>query len=131
VLIEVDVHLDPFLPWTEQLKVLTYRLRQVLEQHPEAPLARACRPQGFPPFAEGRGHLGCPQRLRRVTDQLSKWTLPRQRRSPAAKRRAGRSELVSEINVSQPADPKVLRPSSLWDIYSATLASADRFRHAK
>jgi hypothetical protein len=48
VLIEVDFHLDPFLPWTEQLKVLTYRLRQVLEQHPEAPLARACRPQGFP-----------------------------------------------------------------------------------
>jgi AcrR family transcriptional regulator len=34
VLAEVDVHLDPSLAWTEQLKVLAQRLRQVLEHHP-------------------------------------------------------------------------------------------------
>jgi AcrR family transcriptional regulator len=34
VLAEVDVHLDPLLAWTEQLKVLAHRLRQVLEDHP-------------------------------------------------------------------------------------------------
>jgi TetR/AcrR family transcriptional regulator, tetracycline repressor protein len=34
VLAEVDVHLDPLLAWTEQLKVLAHRLRQVLEAHP-------------------------------------------------------------------------------------------------
>jgi AcrR family transcriptional regulator len=34
VLAEVDVHLDPSLAWTEQLKVLAHRLRQVLEDHP-------------------------------------------------------------------------------------------------
>jgi AcrR family transcriptional regulator len=34
VLAEVDVHLDPSQPWTEQLKVLAHRLRQVLEAHP-------------------------------------------------------------------------------------------------
>jgi AcrR family transcriptional regulator len=34
VLAEVDVHLDPSLGWTEQLKVLAHRLRQVLEAHP-------------------------------------------------------------------------------------------------
>jgi TetR/AcrR family tetracycline transcriptional repressor len=34
VLAEVDVHLDPSQPWTEQLKVLAHRLRQVLERHP-------------------------------------------------------------------------------------------------
>jgi AcrR family transcriptional regulator len=34
VLAEVDVHLDPSLAWTEQLKVLAHRLRQVLERHP-------------------------------------------------------------------------------------------------
>jgi AcrR family transcriptional regulator len=34
VLAEVDVHLDPSLGWTEQLKVLAHRLRQVLEDHP-------------------------------------------------------------------------------------------------
>src|SRR5215216_7193485 len=34
VLAEVDVHLDPSLAWTEQLKVLAHRLRQVLEAHP-------------------------------------------------------------------------------------------------
>src|SRR5215218_5042464 len=34
VLAEIDVHLDPSLPWTEQLKVLAHRLRQVLEAHP-------------------------------------------------------------------------------------------------
>jgi AcrR family transcriptional regulator len=34
VLAEVDVHTDPSLAWTEQLKVLAHRLRQVLEQHP-------------------------------------------------------------------------------------------------
>src|SRR4029450_11662368 len=35
VLAEVNVHLDPSLAWTEQLKVLAHRLRQVLEAHPE------------------------------------------------------------------------------------------------
>jgi AcrR family transcriptional regulator len=34
VLAEVDVHLDPSLAWTEQLKVLAQQLRQVLEDHP-------------------------------------------------------------------------------------------------
>jgi AcrR family transcriptional regulator len=34
VLAEVDVHLDPSLSWTEQLKVLARRLRRVLEDHP-------------------------------------------------------------------------------------------------
>jgi AcrR family transcriptional regulator len=34
VLAEVDFHLDPSLPWTEQLKLLAYRLREVLEAHP-------------------------------------------------------------------------------------------------
>jgi AcrR family transcriptional regulator len=34
VLAEVDVHLDPSLDWTDQLKVLAHRLRQVLEDHP-------------------------------------------------------------------------------------------------
>jgi AcrR family transcriptional regulator len=34
VLAEIDVHLDPALGWTEQLKVLAHRLRQVLEAHP-------------------------------------------------------------------------------------------------
>ena len=34
VLAEVDVNLGPTLPWTEQLKVLAHRLRQVLEAHP-------------------------------------------------------------------------------------------------
>jgi AcrR family transcriptional regulator len=34
VLAEVDLQLDPALGWTEQLKVLAHRLRQVLEDHP-------------------------------------------------------------------------------------------------
>ena len=34
VLAEVDVHLDHALGWTDQLKVLAHRLRQVLEAHP-------------------------------------------------------------------------------------------------
>jgi AcrR family transcriptional regulator len=34
VLAEVDGHLDPSLPWTEQLKVVAHRLRAVLEDHP-------------------------------------------------------------------------------------------------
>jgi TetR/AcrR family tetracycline transcriptional repressor len=34
VLAEVDVGLDPSLAWTEQLKLLAHRLRQVLEDHP-------------------------------------------------------------------------------------------------
>jgi AcrR family transcriptional regulator len=34
VLAEVDGHLDPSLAWTEQLKILAHRLRQVLEAHP-------------------------------------------------------------------------------------------------
>jgi AcrR family transcriptional regulator len=34
VLAEVDVHTDPSLAWTEQLKILATRLRQVLEDHP-------------------------------------------------------------------------------------------------
>jgi AcrR family transcriptional regulator len=34
VLAEVDVHTDPSLAWTEQLKVLAHRLRRVLERHP-------------------------------------------------------------------------------------------------
>ena len=34
VLAEVDLQLDPALGWSEQLKVLAHRLRQVLEAHP-------------------------------------------------------------------------------------------------
>jgi TetR/AcrR family tetracycline transcriptional repressor len=34
VLAEVDVHTDPSLAWTEQLKILATRLRQALEAHP-------------------------------------------------------------------------------------------------
>ena len=34
VLAEVDLDLDPALGWTEQLKALAHRLRQVLEAHP-------------------------------------------------------------------------------------------------
>jgi AcrR family transcriptional regulator len=34
VLAEVDVHIDPSLAWTEQLKVVAHRLRRVLERHP-------------------------------------------------------------------------------------------------
>jgi len=34
VLAEVDFHLDPSQPWTEQIKLLAQRLREVLEQHP-------------------------------------------------------------------------------------------------
>jgi AcrR family transcriptional regulator len=34
VLAEVDLHLDLSLGWTEQLKLLAHRLRQVLEDHP-------------------------------------------------------------------------------------------------
>jgi AcrR family transcriptional regulator len=34
VLAEVDLHLDPSLGWTDQLKVVAHRLRQVLEDHP-------------------------------------------------------------------------------------------------
>jgi AcrR family transcriptional regulator len=34
VLAEVDVHQDPSLGWTGQLKVLAHRLRKVLEDHP-------------------------------------------------------------------------------------------------
>jgi AcrR family transcriptional regulator len=34
VLAEVDFHTDPSLAWTDQLKILAQRLRQVLEAHP-------------------------------------------------------------------------------------------------
>jgi TetR/AcrR family tetracycline transcriptional repressor len=34
VLAEVDVHLDSSMGWTDQLKVVAHRLRQVLEAHP-------------------------------------------------------------------------------------------------
>jgi AcrR family transcriptional regulator len=34
VLAEIDAYLDPSQPWTEQLKVLAHRLREVLEDHP-------------------------------------------------------------------------------------------------
>ena len=34
VLAEVDLDLDPALGWTEKLKVLAHRIRQVLEDHP-------------------------------------------------------------------------------------------------
>jgi AcrR family transcriptional regulator len=34
VLAEVDGHLDPAQPWTDQLKLLAHRLRAVLEAHP-------------------------------------------------------------------------------------------------
>jgi AcrR family transcriptional regulator len=34
VLAEVDFHLDRSLPWTERIKLLAHRLREVLEDHP-------------------------------------------------------------------------------------------------
>jgi len=34
VLAEVDVDVDAALPWTEQIKLLAHRLREVLEDHP-------------------------------------------------------------------------------------------------
>ena len=34
VLAEIDCHLDPSQPWTEQIKLLAHRLRAVLEDHP-------------------------------------------------------------------------------------------------
>jgi AcrR family transcriptional regulator len=34
VLAEVDVHVDASLDWTDQLKLVAHRLRQVLEDHP-------------------------------------------------------------------------------------------------
>jgi AcrR family transcriptional regulator len=34
VLAEIDCHVDPSLPWTEQIKALAHRLRTVLEAHP-------------------------------------------------------------------------------------------------
>ena len=34
VLAEVDTHLDPAQPWTQQLTLLAHRLRAVLDQHP-------------------------------------------------------------------------------------------------
>src|SRR3954465_4563616 len=34
VLAEVDRHVNPALPWTEQIKTLAHRLRTVLEAHP-------------------------------------------------------------------------------------------------
>jgi len=34
VLAEIDGHLDPSQPWTDQLKLLAHRLRAVLEAHP-------------------------------------------------------------------------------------------------
>jgi AcrR family transcriptional regulator len=34
VLAEVDCHLDPSVPWAEQIKLLAHRLRAVLEAHP-------------------------------------------------------------------------------------------------
>jgi AcrR family transcriptional regulator len=37
VLAEVDLHLDSSLAWTDQLKLLAHRLRQVLEDHPGWP----------------------------------------------------------------------------------------------
>ena len=80
--------------------------------HP-TPASRRCWPSWYPPAPDPAWVRPC----RRID-------LPRQRRSPAAKHRAGRSELVAEIN-SQPADPQVVRLLSLWDICSATLASAD------
>ncbi|HSV68452.1 MAG TPA: TetR/AcrR family transcriptional regulator C-terminal domain-containing protein [Mycobacteriales bacterium] len=34
VLSEVDCHLDPALPWTEQIRLLAHRLQNVLQAHP-------------------------------------------------------------------------------------------------
>src|SRR5512132_501202 len=47
VLAEVDFTVDPSLPWTEQLKVLAHRLRQVLDRHPgSAGLLKTRHPLG-------------------------------------------------------------------------------------
>ena len=56
VLAEVDLDLDPSLGWTEQLKVLAHRLRQVLEAHPGvAGILKTRDPLGPPLPGPGRG----------------------------------------------------------------------------
>jgi hypothetical protein len=56
---------------------------------------------------------------------------PRQRRSlPPSAERAFRTRVRNQ-RLAAGGSTSFLRLSSLWDIYSATLASADLFRHAK
>src|SRR5215216_6514817 len=47
VLAEVDLDLDPALGWTDQLKILAHRLRQVLEAHPGVAAILKTRDQRF------------------------------------------------------------------------------------
>jgi AcrR family transcriptional regulator len=59
VLAEVDVHLDPSLGWTGQLKVLAHRLRRVLEAHPGvAGLLKTRDPLGPHSLALAEAFLG-------------------------------------------------------------------------
>jgi AcrR family transcriptional regulator len=59
VLAEVDLHLDSSLAWTEQLKVLAHRLRQVLEDHPEvAGILKTRDPLGPHSLALAEAFLG-------------------------------------------------------------------------
>jgi AcrR family transcriptional regulator len=59
VLAEVDFHLDHTQPWTEQLKVLAERLREVLEQHPGvAGLLKTRDPLGPHSLALAEAFLG-------------------------------------------------------------------------
>jgi AcrR family transcriptional regulator len=59
VLAEVDGHLDPSQPWTEQLTILAHRLRQVLEDHPGvAGLLKTRDPLGPHSLALAEAFLG-------------------------------------------------------------------------
>jgi AcrR family transcriptional regulator len=59
VLAEVDVHLDPSPDWTDQLKVLAHRLRQVLEDHPGvAGILKTRDPLGPHSLALAKAFLG-------------------------------------------------------------------------
>ena len=59
VLAEVDCHLDPSQPWTEQLTILAHRLRQVLEDHPGvAGLLKTRDPLGPHSLALAEAFLG-------------------------------------------------------------------------
>jgi len=59
VLAEVDFHVDHAQPWTEQIKVLAQRLREVLEQHPGvAGLLKTRDPLGPHSLALAEAFLG-------------------------------------------------------------------------
>jgi len=63
VLAEIDVHTDPSLGWTGQLKLLAHRLRKVLEDHPGvAGILKTRDPLGPHSLALAEAFLGPLQR---------------------------------------------------------------------